>query len=234
MTTQQKFWNDIGPTPDAGETLPRFLPTPSAGDGVKSYMNESIMKRVRHRVATGKHPKRKDGGTYQESLAERVQQELITGPLTSSVADSPAKISAMPDAVPDSTAKEVDCFSRPFAWFDNSDPDTSCWRTWQRSLQGGWIEYTGSWPRSVIVRNRIAYRLPPLVPHMSGIGFSSLPTPTANTKDLGTLEMKRHSGQQRQKGKPEAKYNAANGGQLNPEWVEWLMGFPSGWTDLDA
>ena len=23
------------------------------------------------------------------------------------------------------------------------------------------------------------------------------------------------------------------GGQLNPEWVEWLMGYPTGWTDLD-
>jgi hypothetical protein len=22
------------------------------------------------------------------------------------------------------------------------------------------------------------------------------------------------------------------GGQLNPTWVEWLMGFPLGWTDL--
>lgn len=25
-----------------------------------------------------------------------------------------------------------------------------------------------------------------------------------------------------------------NGGQLNPTWIEWLMGFPIGWTDLDA
>lgn len=25
-----------------------------------------------------------------------------------------------------------------------------------------------------------------------------------------------------------------NGGQLNPMWVEWLMGFPLGWTDLSA
>jgi len=24
------------------------------------------------------------------------------------------------------------------------------------------------------------------------------------------------------------------GGQLNPQWVEWLQGFPGGWTDLDA
>jgi hypothetical protein len=22
-------------------------------------------------------------------------------------------------------------------------------------------------------------------------------------------------------------------GQLNPEWVEWLMGYPAGWTDCE-
>lgn len=27
---------------------------------------------------------------------------------------------------------------------------------------------------------------------------------------------------------------AGNGGKLNPMWVEWLMGFPLGWTDLEA
>lgn len=27
---------------------------------------------------------------------------------------------------------------------------------------------------------------------------------------------------------------AGNGGQMNPTWVEWLMGFPIGWTDLNA
>jgi hypothetical protein len=25
----------------------------------------------------------------------------------------------------------------------------------------------------------------------------------------------------------------SDGGRLNPEWVEWLMGFPKGWTDLN-
>ena len=28
--------------------------------------------------------------------------------------------------------------------------------------------------------------------------------------------------------------NSVAGGKLNPQWVEWLMGFPIGWTDLDA
>lgn len=27
---------------------------------------------------------------------------------------------------------------------------------------------------------------------------------------------------------------AGNGGQLNPTWVEWLMGYPLGWTDSSA
>jgi hypothetical protein len=27
--------------------------------------------------------------------------------------------------------------------------------------------------------------------------------------------------------------SAGNGGRLNPTWVEWLMGFPFGWTDLE-
>jgi hypothetical protein len=25
---------------------------------------------------------------------------------------------------------------------------------------------------------------------------------------------------------------ATAGGSLNPDWVEWLMGFPVGWTDI--
>ena len=27
--------------------------------------------------------------------------------------------------------------------------------------------------------------------------------------------------------------NAEIGGPLNPEWVEWLMGWPIGWTDSE-
>lgn len=27
-------------------------------------------------------------------------------------------------------------------------------------------------------------------------------------------------------------FRAGNGGQLSPDWTEWLMGWPIGWTDL--
>lgn len=42
---------------------------------------------------------------------------------------------------------------------------------------------------------------------------------------------------QRKRYENKARANNINdqiGGQLNPMWVEWLMGFPQGWTDLDA
>jgi hypothetical protein len=36
------------------------------------------------------------------------------------------------------------------------------------------------------------------------------------------------------KGIEEARaMGAGNGGKLNPDWVEALMGFPQGWTDID-
>lgn len=31
-----------------------------------------------------------------------------------------------------------------------------------------------------------------------------------------------------------AAMTSGHGGQLNPSWVAWLMGWPIGWTDCDA
>ena len=42
---------------------------------------------------------------------------------------------------------------------------------------------------------------------------------------------------QRKRYENKARANNLNdqiGGQLNPTWVEWLMGFPPGWTDLNV
>lgn len=57
------------------------------------------------------------------------------------------------------------------------------------------------------------------------------PTPSANEDAAGTINgkmqfMLTHAA------KLSDPEGTAAGGQLNPEWVEWLMGFPTGWTDL--
>lgn len=51
-----------------------------------------------------------------------------------------------------------------------------------------------------------------------------LPTPTANdAKCNGTAS---------QQNRNSDALNVVAGGALNPEWVEWLMGFPRGWTEI--
>lgn len=57
-----------------------------------------------------------------------------------------------------------------------------------------------------------------------GIGCGLLPTPTAHNAKEGAYpaEYKRKT--------PTLATHA--GGKLNPMWVEWMMGWPLGWTDL--
>jgi hypothetical protein len=55
-----------------------------------------------------------------------------------------------------------------------------------------------------------------------------VPTPTA--RDWKSGKGKTQSEQGRTAGPSLAE---VSGGQLNPMWVEWLMGFPLGWTDLE-
>ncbi|KPG94781.1 hypothetical protein AK821_18410 [Pseudomonas sp. RIT-PI-r] len=42
----------------------------------------------------------------------------------------------------------------------------------------------------------------------------------------------RKSGADRSNDRLDHAVMASDGGQLNPEWVEWLMGWPIGWTEL--
>ena len=53
--------------------------------------------------------------------------------------------------------------------------------------------------------------------------------PTPQARDFRTGHQERFFAPKRSK-----NLKDQIGGQLNPTWVEWLMGFPIGWTDLDA
>ena len=61
--------------------------------------------------------------------------------------------------------------------------------------------------------------------------YKMFPTPTARDHKDGKgtewslKNSKQHLGR-------EVHHTEGIGGALNPQWVEWLMGFPEGWTDL--
>lgn len=138
-----------------------------------------------------------------------------------------------------------------FATFDH---DGSSWRTHQLSLGGEFIEFSETWPRSGTIRNGIAYPLPHLERPTVGIGHGLLPTPTTKANQMAPSMMK-HAGCRRLAEIMLPTPNSGSdhwggswrecGGSGNPlrgtplgimkihplEW-EWMMGFPSGWTDL--
>lgn len=88
-----------------------------------------------------------------------------------------AEAPALPEPVQDSSGH----YFEPFAWFDQK---ARCWRTWQRCLVEGWEIFSGTWPRSGMTRNGIAFQRQPLVRLTKETDSGSfLPTPEAsNTK----------------------------------------------------
>jgi hypothetical protein len=179
---------------------------------------------------------------------------------TSSAAASPAKTSATPAKEQGSTVNaRVFGRSTPDS-FANYDPATCSWRTSQLSLLEDSGEFSETWPRAGMTRNGTAFRLVPLAPLTAATGSGLLPTPSATMADRGgrgdliqvvrgnpspsghfkmwptpTTQDAANDGGPSQFERNSLPLNALvkgeTGGQLNPTWVEWLMGFPPGWTD---
>ena len=110
-----------------------------------------------------------------------------------------------------------------FAVFDQL---TSSWKTSQGCLPlgtDGFSEQSSvTWPRAGTMRSGIAYERPTSVLRTDASACSSLPTPTARDwKDFGVRSYGRHSD----------TLPIVLGGIPNPRWIEWLMGFPIGWTE---
>jgi len=132
-----------------------------------------------------------------------------------------------------------------------------CWERNTPELPIGGIGF-GSWPTPVADGDRTTN----YAQGGTSLGWAvrNVPTPTASMLTIGDMEQARYAGNsgKRQayrlanqvptptchdrKGKSGAKRgkNATGGpcltmvvgGTLNPTWVEWLMGWPIGWTDL--
>ncbi len=179
------------------------------------------------------------------------------GMLTSSAVAFHVPTSATQEQVPGLLGSNPACFSSLPVSFANWNPDTCCWKTSQRCLLGGLATYSGRWPRSGTMQSGTVYRLPALVPRISGTGFSSsrIPTPRNNESPTTT---QRHmsvdgwvkqfptptsrdwkSGSANQVDKPRSEQlndrvaAGGHGGLLNADWVSILQGFPADWTIVE-
>ena len=141
---------------------------------------------------------------------------------TSFAEGSPARTSPVRGGGKASTVRRVDSGPRCCGLFASFSPDTSLWRTLRASASEDSIEYSETWPRAGMTRSGTAYRLRPLVRPISEIGSTYWPTPVAD--DTG------HRKKPYSQGGRALSYMA--GGPLSPAWLEWLMGFPIGWTEL--
>lgn len=109
--------------------------------------------------------------------------------------------------------------SDAFAFYD---PESCSWRMCQASVLGGWETFWEAWPRAGMTLSGMAYQRLPLVPRTSVIESGLWPTPTQADGLGGAGSSGRDGGLNLR--------TAVGPGGLNPAWVEWLLGFPSGWT----
>ena len=256
--TQREFWKNTGRTSGDGETLPRFLPTPQARDHFPAHTPEAIAKQR----AAGHG-------------CSNLNDAAVNGASTSSRADSPVSPYLLLE--PEKAPLMIDGYGMKCTEFARYSAQDGFWRktSWGYSQQVAFEEncserWQRTWPRSLLIVvevgwEPIAYRLPPLVPRISGTGCSLLPTPNSTDYKGASQPMGRrppcdddlpsrivremyptprtedsqcaggHRGQDDtlygKICKPKDK-STNKPGQLNPQFVSWMMGFPLDWCDM--
>ncbi len=103
----------------------------------------------------------------------------------------------------------------------------SLWKTLPPFVLGALEWSCARWPRWGTMRNGECFQRSALERITRGSGFGLWATPTARDWRSGKASqatMERNS----------RPLSEQIGGLLSPTWVEWLMGWPLGWTDLGA
>ena len=123
-------------------------------------------------------------------------------------------------------------------WRESSvkfDPVLRSWKT-HRCLCDEDLPWSSvTLPRWGMIRAGVLWeRMTPAL-HISEIESGSWPTPTCRDYKDGTAETAAKVPENSLLGRAvHVRHNPqpVSGGTLNPTWVEWLMGWPLGWTDL--
>jgi hypothetical protein len=191
------------------------------------------------------------GMTYKP-LTENLGKELLTWYL----AGFHAKTLAQQERAQESTESAQECGEKWRASFTKFNPDSLSWKTHQCSLLGDLEPFLETWPQWGLMRDGECWEQRTLEQTIRGTesglspnGVDTFHTPNCTGLDGGSNSRKALKKRIDQFPTPtchnskEGAYPAEftrrtptlathAGGKLNPTWVEWLMGWPLGWTDL--
>ena len=151
--------------------------------------------------------------------------------LTSYRAAFRARTLALQAAAPVSTASEAGFGNTWRASLARWDRDLCSWKTAQCSLLEDLGECSVTWPRWGLMRNGVCYQRPIPAPLTCARESGLWPTPTQRFPTPTAQDAKNNGGPSQQL-RNTPPLNAVANGPLNPQFVEWLMGWPIGWTGL--
>lgn len=129
---------------------------------------------------------RSTGQTCRDSEMSAASDESNSQMSISSAEDFPARTSAMQESEQVSTVNKADSGENSPESLAFYDHQSCCWKTSQRSLFGGLIEFSGTWPRSGTMRNGRVFARPTLERiTCETAGGVLLPTPKASDPTRG-------------------------------------------------
>ena len=176
-------------------------------------------------------------GMMFKPLTESLGEEL----LMSYRADFHAKTSQVLEQEMDLMENGQECGKRWQGLLARYDPNTHSLRTVQCSLFEDLNQSLQTWPRWGSMRNGECWeqmKLEQIIKETEyGLSERMWPTPNAwdgkrGPRSLENLQTKKHQINLITAVRHLSGTENQSGGQLNPMWVEWLMGWPLGWTEL--
>jgi len=207
----------------------------AASEGSASDLNEPDL--FGQLPSVSENPSRKQssestGPTYPSTTMSEPSTQIDLEELTSSAADSHASLGVSPGS---SEAQKMTAISGR-SWLPllkGYGLGGSLGKMCEALLMNRWASSAAflTWKASDTAPSHLLFQLAPSMPRTDETGSGLWPTPTTRDhKDTGDSIMDGTVPVNGLLGR--AVSPSREHGSLNPMWVEWLMGFPTGWTDL--
>jgi hypothetical protein len=185
-----------------------------------------------HAWATGVSHSHQYGmiSAHSPALQRTYQLILLSG-------GSPARILALQERVRDWAGSVVVFFTKSCAWPKSSSPLSYTLRTSLPFEPEDWTQLSKNLPKSGMTVAGRCYPLEKLGLPIKENGGLCWPTPTSKMTNRSREAWEKHRARPGNKSggmdlSVAVQSVPDDGGRLNPQWVEWVMGFPNDWTVL--